>query len=169
MQRYDIDEMGARNPHSDGDYVLADDAEARIAELARERDEALDRAKTRELEFAHAREDMPELERELDTAREDARAARRERDDARAGVERLKEHVAEMTRDLHKLAGDANIAASSAAVVAMTRIQTLERERDEAKKRIETALRQLSVPNQCTGGLSDTIIIAAVERILLGK
>ena len=33
MQRYDIDETGSRIPNKDGDYVLADEAEKKIAEL----------------------------------------------------------------------------------------------------------------------------------------
>ena len=60
--------------------------------------------------------------------RERVEKAERERDEALAEVERLKVAVAEMTRDLRKLAGDDNLPASSAAVVAMARIQTLERE-----------------------------------------
>lgn len=39
MQRYDVDESGARFQCSWGDYVLADEAEARVAELERELDE----------------------------------------------------------------------------------------------------------------------------------
>jgi len=33
LQRYDIDEMGRPYPLADGDYVLGDEAEARITEL----------------------------------------------------------------------------------------------------------------------------------------
>jgi len=50
-----------------------------------------------------------------------------ERDELKAEIERLKGAVAEMTRDLRKLADDDNLPASSAAVVAMARIQALER------------------------------------------
>ena len=87
------------------------------------------------------RERAEKAERERDEAREQvallvAAMQRTRWGDAPPEVERLKGEVAEMTRDLRKLAGDDNLPASSAAVVAMARIQTLERERDEALKHI---------------------------------
>jgi hypothetical protein len=45
----------------------------------------------------------------------------------------------------------------------------LEGELDELRKRVDRALRQLSVPNPCASGLSTIAILASVERILLGE
>ena len=117
--------------------LLASEWLLRTGKAERERDEALKHIAQLEDLYGSAALRLQELgEKEVSLTPLAALFA-----DALAEVERLKGAVAEMTRDLRKLAGDDNLPASSAAVVAMARIQTLEREGDEEARQVALGAR----------------------------